>query len=313
VKDAYGNERRLIELVSYDEVYDQDKTEHFRNIKRYSSFDYSDMILFDHEATSNIVEMMLGVTFQVSRNQRGLTWDNYQAGLAMWRRNKAIHSPWRGIDPELYPKKRLLGYSGMDIETIRLLEKGGRRHDREEAARWGYAMYIADDPTVAKYFNDWIKATTEGFSQTVVCAVFARDGDLWDRLPKIWVPEIDHLKTNNTNGTPFDIAWSQENRDDLIASWGVQKPYILFSRHHNMGNHAGLTFPVPGNQRFNEMVVYPQIQEALIIIYRMTDKQVAYAIETGANLHYEQRVSAWNIAVPPETAKDFRDHNEKFS
>ena len=66
----------------------------------------------------------------------------------MWRRNKAIISPWRGLDLKLYPKKKFIGYSGMDIDTIKLFEQGGRRHDRKEAARWGYAMYVADDPAM---------------------------------------------------------------------------------------------------------------------------------------------------------------------
>ena len=91
---------------------------------------------------------VVGVTFQVSRDQKGLTWDNYQEGLAMWRRNKAIHSPWHGLNLNSYPKKKFIGYSGMDLETIKLLEAGGRRHDRKEAARWGFAMYVADDPAM---------------------------------------------------------------------------------------------------------------------------------------------------------------------
>lgn len=67
----------------------------------------------------------------------------------MWRRNRAIQSPWRGLDLRFYPKRKFLGYSGMDVNTIELLETGGRRHDRKEAARWGYAMYIADDPAMS--------------------------------------------------------------------------------------------------------------------------------------------------------------------
>ena len=66
----------------------------------------------------------------------------------MWRRNKAIHSPWHGLNLNSYPKKKFIGYSGMDLETIKLLEGGGRRHDRKEAARWGFAMYVADDPAM---------------------------------------------------------------------------------------------------------------------------------------------------------------------
>jgi len=90
----------------------------------------------------------LGVTFQLCPDNNGLTWDVYQAGLNKWRRNKSIISPFLGNNLDLYPNKKLLGYSGMDIKTVEALEKGGRRTDRKEAARWGYAMYIADDPAM---------------------------------------------------------------------------------------------------------------------------------------------------------------------
>jgi len=36
----------------------------------------------------------------------------------------------------------------MDIGTIEALEKGWRRQDRKEEARWGYAMYVADNPAM---------------------------------------------------------------------------------------------------------------------------------------------------------------------
>ena len=102
----------------------------------------SHLIIYSH------VPVLLGVTFQVSRGQQGLTWQNYQEGLAMWRRNKAIHSPWYGLNLNSYRKRKFIGYSGMDLETIKLLEAGGRRHDRKEAARWGFAMYVADNPAM---------------------------------------------------------------------------------------------------------------------------------------------------------------------
>jgi len=77
-----------------------------------------------------------------------MTWDNYQEGLEMWRRNKNMISPYLGTNPTSYPKRIMIGYSGMDLGTIQLLESGGRRTDRKEAARWGYAMYVADNPAM---------------------------------------------------------------------------------------------------------------------------------------------------------------------
>ncbi|EIN11909.1 hypothetical protein PUNSTDRAFT_142120 [Punctularia strigosozonata HHB-11173 SS5] len=184
--DAHGNKRSLIDLVDFDEIYDEDKVNHFRKIKGWTNFHYSDMVLYDDEAINNTVEMILGVTFQVSRDQRGLTWDNYQDGLAMWRRNRGIHSPWRGLDVHLYPKRKLIGYSAMDLDTIKLLEAGGRRQDRTEGARWGYAMYVTDNPTIAKFFSEWIKKTTFGpQASTMVCAIYARDSDIFHRMNKV--------------------------------------------------------------------------------------------------------------------------------
>ncbi|KAF9269928.1 hypothetical protein L218DRAFT_1071437 [Marasmius fiardii PR-910] len=323
VPDAQGNQRPLIDLVSFNEVYDESKTNHFKKIKGLTNFDYSDMILYDdeaiNEAINNDVEMMLGVTFQVSRDQKGLTWDNYKKGLEMWRRNKAIRSPWLRPNIEPYDKRKLIGYSGMDSETIKLLQAGERRRDKEEAARWGYAMYIADDPAVAKYFRDWIKKTTPAFcqSETLVCAIYARDGDIFDSLPKIWFPEDWQSMTINLKKPENEkeqkelesqIAWNQEDRDRKAESWGVEKPYILFSRHLNMGNGWGLEFPIPGSQRFTEMVVYSQIQEALLLTVPMSEHEVAEA----SHLHCEQQFSAWNITVPAETRADFAVHGETF-
>jgi magnesium-dependent phosphatase 1 len=86
------------------------------------------------------------VTFQVLRHGKGLTRESYEAGLDMWRRNKKIYSPYKGLDLNQYPDRKLLGYSAMDLETIQLLESGARRLDRLEDARWGFGVYVTDDP-----------------------------------------------------------------------------------------------------------------------------------------------------------------------
>ena len=102
----------------------------------------------DHPFDSIYISPFLGATFQIINGMQGLTWERYQYGIATWQRNQGIRCPYPGLDLSLYPKRKLLGYSGMDMETIQLLEGGGRRHDRKEAARWGYAMYVADDPAM---------------------------------------------------------------------------------------------------------------------------------------------------------------------
>ncbi|KAF8840344.1 hypothetical protein BDN67DRAFT_981104 [Paxillus ammoniavirescens] len=313
-EDASGKQRSIIDMVKFNEVYDtnnlrrtkEEMTEHFSKIKGWTNFDYFDMIHFDDEATNNIVEMMLGVTFQVSRDQKGLTWDNYQQGIEMWRRNQRIRSPFLGRDLNLYPKKKLIGYAGMDQGTIDLLQNGGRRQDRKEAARWGYAMYVADNPAIASYFNQWIKGNAFGQgAQTRVCALWVRDGDLFDRMNKIWVPDQGNLQTDVQKWDAFRIAWSQEDRDRTVANWGVQKPYVLFARHPNMG--AG--FPVRSG-RWNEMVVYGQTQEALFLTVPLSDQEVNSAAQGP---RFEQMISSWNIVVPAETKADFRAHGENIA
>ncbi|KAJ8094235.1 hypothetical protein PM082_006773 [Marasmius tenuissimus] len=302
VQDHHGKDKRLIDLVKFDEVYEADKTTHFRKIKGWTNFDYSDMILYDDEAINNTVEMMLGVTFQVSRDQKGLTWDNYQEGLDIWRRTKAIHSPWHGLSLNQYPKRKLIGYSGMDMGTIQQLEAGGRRTDRKEAARWGFAMYVADDPRVAIYFNNWIKSYFPG-TATVVCAIYARDGDIWDRMNKIWVPDSrNDIKQNRSSD--FMLGWSEEDRNRQVAQWGVKKPYVLFSRHPNMGGG----FPIPSPRRFNELVIYPQVQENLILTVRMSDSE----LRSASNVYYEGKVREWNITIPQETRNDFGRFGENI-
>jgi len=73
---------------------------------------------------------------------------NYKEGIEQWRRSKRIRSPY--IDQHLssYPKRMFIGYAGIDQATIDLLKQGKNRVDLKEAARWGYATYITDNPAL---------------------------------------------------------------------------------------------------------------------------------------------------------------------
>ncbi|KAJ8502020.1 hypothetical protein ONZ45_g11923 [Pleurotus djamor] len=318
--DGTGNYKPLIELVSFNEVHNNDKVEHFKKIQSYTHANFADMILFDDEATNNTVEMMIGVTFQVSRDQKGLTWENYRAGIDMWRRNKSIITPFLGLNLSSYPRHKFIGYSGMDIGTIKLLESGLRRNDRKEAARYGFAVYVADNPAICTPVRSTFKNGSNTLlggqsAQTIVCKIYARDGDTWDRMNKVWVPDETTLKTD-VNGTPFNVGWSQEDRDRLVASWGVQKPYVLFARHPNMDNWPQKPgtppFPVPNRKRWNEMVVYPQIQEAQLLAIRMTDYEVNTDIRNGIHLHYEKKLKAWNITTTQENVGEIYKYGEQY-
>ncbi|KIK95086.1 hypothetical protein PAXRUDRAFT_407748 [Paxillus rubicundulus Ve08.2h10] len=264
-------------------------------------------MLRGHVYIRAFVFILAGVTFQVSRDQAGLTWENYQQGIELWRRCKRIRSPYLGQDLELYPKKKFIGYAGMDQATVDLLTKGKSRIDMKESARWGYAMYITDNPAMAKFFSEWIKADAFGANaKTYVCALWARDGDLFNSIGKIWVPELGDLQTDNKHWDKAKTAWSQEDRDRRVAHWGVKTPYILFSRHHWMED-----MPIPKNTRWNEMVVYPQIQDAMFLTYPMTHHQNEEKIKK-AYVPFDQQIKTWNITVPDETWQDFKKHGEHF-
>jgi len=128
-------------------------------------------------------------------------------------------------------------------------------------------------------------------------------------VTQVWVPERNPmLPEMNVRDSPVRIAQNQANRDSKIASWGVQKPYILFSRHMNMGRG----FPVPNNARWNEMVIYGQVQEALLVTVRMSDQQLDHDIRSDNHLRYEQKLNEWNITVPQETWNDFTQHGENW-
>ncbi|TFK22408.1 hypothetical protein FA15DRAFT_657537 [Coprinopsis marcescibilis] len=80
----------------------------------------------------------------------------------------------------------------MDLETIKLLEAGGRRHDRKEAARWGkLPMYVADDPLIAKYFSDWIKdpSTDSGLPPKQLSVRSTPERKFFNKMNKICAPD----------------------------------------------------------------------------------------------------------------------------
>jgi hypothetical protein len=126
------------------------------------------------------------------------------------------------------------------------------------------------------------------------------------------MPDHQYLQTNATSEHPAVVALKQEDCDRLIASWGVSKPYVLFSRRASAGNNRILPFPVPDNERWNEMVIYPKVQDASILAVRLSDQELSNAIQGHTHLHYEQQFLTWNIHLPMETCRDFINHNEWF-
>jgi len=113
--------------------------------------------------------------------------------------------------------------------------------------------------------------------------------------------------TDVKQGDPFAIGWSQENRDSHISQqWGVQPPYILFSKHIPM---KGMEKFNPQWKRINEMVIYSQVQDALLLAVPLSDDEVKRKIERGYS-DYVHKISPRNIHTPQETYADFRKNNE---
>jgi len=102
------------------------------------------------------------------------------------------------------------------------------------------------------------------------------------------------------------IGWAQESRDRLVARWGVQSPYILFSRHFKMNG-----MPLKDGQRWNEMVIYSQVQDALMLTFPMTDEDVDKRIKEGFE-EYTKQIKPWKIHVPDDTKADFQKYKENF-
>jgi len=109
--------------------------------------------------------------------------------------------------------------------------------------------------------------------------------------------------TNVKSNNPAAIAWSQENRDAQVAKWGVHTPYILFSKHFVMNG-------MPVKSRWHEMVVYTQIQDALLLTIPLSDAELEDRM-SGQQLDYVEQAKEWNIKFPQETLNEFRLNRDR--
>ncbi|KAF8833574.1 hypothetical protein BDN67DRAFT_916690 [Paxillus ammoniavirescens] len=294
-----GEQKSIIQMVRYDEVVDEPKTKHFERIRGWSKFNYTDMILFDHEPENDIVETVLGVPIQVCGDQEGLTWEDYTRGIELWSRIQGIISPYQGQHLQSYPRRKLIGYAALDSALVKLLESG-RSIEDQSLARWGYGLYLTDNLAVAKFLRDQMKGA---HIKAQVCSIWVRDAELFDTVAKIWVPEDNDLMTDPQS--PNGVSTSQLQRDQKIETYGVQKPYVLFSKHQYIDG-----LPIRKGTRWNEMVVYTHVQNALILAYGMSDKEVANASQNPENASFDTLISEWNITVPEDTLEDFRTHGD---
>jgi magnesium-dependent phosphatase 1 len=78
-----------------------------------------------------------------------LTWDDYQQGLEVWRRNQRIVvRPTLGAPIDPLPNRKHIGYVGTDFDTGQRYKQGLRRLRSNRPSRWGFGMYVTDNPTM---------------------------------------------------------------------------------------------------------------------------------------------------------------------
>ncbi|KAF9524645.1 acid phosphatase-domain-containing protein [Crepidotus variabilis] len=295
-----GKEWSIIHLVTYDEVVNESKANHFRRIHGWSNNDYSEMLLFDDEGINNVVRVELGVSYQIIPYWRGLNWAGYQKGLNVWRRSQKLVIP---STPGYQRRPNPIGYTGLPKFWIDLVNKGEGIVDRSADYRWGYGLYVTDSLGIAKRFRNWERQ--EMRREAYVCAVYIRDFYTWVGLDKIWVPEYGGglVQMSNRTWTEEHTGLNQENRDARIADqWGVQTPYVLFSRHFWFP-----TLPIPQGQRWNEMLLSTQVMRTNIYIEVLSD---AEADRKGEFPPYQDLISTWKITVPAVTRQEFLSKRE---
>ena len=93
--------------------------------------------------------MMRGVTFQkVSNGGYGVTQQNYYDGLHVWRRNQQMRRNMPNAGPDPLQNRRQIGWVGTDRATAERYRLGQRRLKSDRPSRWGWGLYVADDPSM---------------------------------------------------------------------------------------------------------------------------------------------------------------------
>lgn len=304
---------RLVQSKSY-EIYDSSsKQTHFMNIKRSCDISFSQMLFFDDQEKHSDVELWQGVTFQkVSNRNVGITTGDYHAGLDLWRRNQNIRRPMpsSGLNP--HPSQKQIGWVGTDKATGELYSKGRRRPKSTRPSRWGWGLYVADDPFVAAAFTQYQREHTP--DDQYICQVFVRDFEVFKQMDKVWVAEDGSVPMTDICSGDDSVAESQHIRDNIITqSFAVRKPYILFSRH-TWTDVLFRTWRVQSQGRFSEMVVYPQIQDALFYAEPLKLSSFLASAEvqgtTVLGFDFRHQLFNWGIKWNENTRADFEIHSE---
>ena len=143
-----------------------------------------------------------GVTFQkVSNPSSGVSQNDYYYAINIWRRNQLIRRNMPGAGPNPLPNKRHIGYVGVDYDTSQRYKQGQRRLKSSRPSRWGWAMYVADNPEMwaavfpcfccqlihtwcsAAVFARWLRESEP--NNQFFCKVFVRDFEEFKQMSKV--------------------------------------------------------------------------------------------------------------------------------
>ncbi|KIY73873.1 Metallo-dependent phosphatase [Cylindrobasidium torrendii FP15055 ss-10] len=86
-----GEMKPIIKLVRYDEVADEPLSQHFKRIRGWSKYAYTDMVFFNNKAPKDVTE--LGVVVNECPAETGLTWETYSKGIAHWAETQKDLAP----------------------------------------------------------------------------------------------------------------------------------------------------------------------------------------------------------------------------
>ncbi|KAI0972196.1 acid phosphatase-domain-containing protein [Xylaria arbuscula] len=287
--------RSFTRYIKYNEVFDRSKLEHFQLFQNWSQKAYDQMVLFDDQNANKEVELWKGVTFQkVEDPSLGITWSDYCRGIDQWRRYKTLRIPVPNRIDSLY-EPYLVGFVGTDVPNAERYARGQRRLPTTRSARWGYGMYVTDDPNIALFFSSNERPDVKANLRIV--ALYARDKRAFMAMNKCWVPEKGKFHQIDSEHLSFGGTCDKNDALDLKVwqEFGYHKPYLLFTRHHQM---SGMHF-LRNLERFNEMVIYPQTQDAMFFGKVFTIEEAKAQMESRAWKHkrFNHHIRSWNIKM----------------
>lgn len=113
------------------------------------------------------------------------------------------------------------------------------------------------------------------------------------------------------HSTEEKIAEKQIKLENKIMKlFGVKKPFIPFSKHEYLKGISSLK----KGERFNEMVLYPNIQDALFFGRPFPIAEAIAKVDNGEwkNMSWPDRLKQLNIKVIDKTVQEFKHHHEKM-